>query len=342
MTTTPIDVYMLWSESFRRGWAPIERLSILAAELFEGRVVPLEIPKNKVSERFKTLLPAPISAKGRGALFLAKHPGEVLRLMGHETFRQALAFRILWIIDSFWTDWLPSHRVLSKFDLVGFTLGSDKSEYQERVGGRAVNLAWGSDVLGLGCVGGERDIDIMRVGRQPAEWREDKHTERVLAQAGISFQGRPQPGGDGQEAYEGLFKYYRRSKFIVAHSNLAARWHHTHPKKEYITGRWTDALAAGASVAGVAPMSDPAASAFCNTGLLKFSTTGLLDNIPIIADAVSRWSKDQADKNYRYALMHLDWRWRLNEIADYFNVRAPLLERDLIEIKRIASRNKAV
>ena len=41
-----------------------------------------------------------------------------------------------------------------------------------------------------------------------------------------------------------------QAKFTLSFSNLVSPDVQTHPKREYITGRWTDALSAGATVVG--------------------------------------------------------------------------------------------
>ena len=44
-----------------------------------------------------------------------------------------------------------------------------------------------------------------------------------------------------------------KTKFALAFSNRANPTMQTHPEREYITGRWTDSLASGSTVAGIPP-----------------------------------------------------------------------------------------
>ena len=49
-------------------------------------------------------------------------------------------------------------------------------------------------------------------------------------------------------------KILSKTKFALAFSNRVSPEGHTHPEWEYITGRWTDVLASGVSVAGIPPV----------------------------------------------------------------------------------------
>jgi hypothetical protein len=77
-------------------------------------------------------------------------------------------------------------------------------------------------------------------------------------------------------------EYYRRARFVVAFSNLAAPAKYTHPTKAYFTGRWTDALANGAVVAGIHPVEDAGVGDLLWDGaLLSFDRIDLAENIEV-------------------------------------------------------------
>ena len=53
------------------------------------------------------------------------------------------------------------------------------------------------------------------------------------------------------ESQDALLHSLARAKYTLAFSNLVDASDYTHRSRAYITGRWTDALAHGAIVAGV-------------------------------------------------------------------------------------------
>ncbi len=238
--------------------------------------------------------------------------------------------RAVWIIDSFWTEMCPPPRLLRHFDLVAYTQKGDAAFYEKQTRDRSVFLGWGSDVLRFGSDEGTRDVDVMRVGRQPEAWEDDEQTKRVCARQGLQFHGRPPYGTGPGNQYESLMSFYARSKYVVAHSNLAAPMTYTHPTKEYITGRWTDALASGATVAGVPPRSDMSLNELLWPGaLLEFDTVDLTQNIQDLKAATANWSAENARHNHLKALQNLDWRWRLKKLAERMEFCSPVLDDEI-------------
>jgi hypothetical protein len=120
-----------------------------------------------------------------------------------------------------------------------------------------------------------------------------------------------------------------RARFILAFSNAVDRQPYTHPTREYVTGRWMDALAAGAVVCGIPPECDVARQSFWPGALLRLGSTDRDAGLHAIRDAVQVWTPEIAVRNYHKALQHLDWRWRLRDLAPFFALDAPLLHREL-------------
>jgi hypothetical protein len=121
----------------------------------------------------------------------------------------------------------------------------------------------------------------------------------------------------------------------VSFSNLAAPAPYTHPSKAYFTGRWTDAIASGAVVAGIPPLEDAGVAGLLWEGaLLEFDRIDLEENLARLAEAVARWTPDVARRNRRNALARLDWRWGLKRLADRLEMRFPALESDLERLRR--------
>lgn len=237
----------------------------------------------------------------------------------------------LWIIDSFWTEHTQDNAEILKkyFDHIIYTQNFDDAFYQGLFGERALCLPWGSDALDLGSHSPERKYDILRIGRQPPEWDDDDRTRLLCEQRGLRFSGRPARHSFSEQAVGELMRdFYAASKFILAHSNVAAPAPYTHPTKAYITARWTDALACGAVIAGVPPEEDIGLLDWPEA-LLRFPEIGLESGLDILAEAVSRWTPEIARRNHLEALKNLDWRWRFKTLADHIGLAFPALDRDV-------------
>jgi hypothetical protein len=242
---------------------------------------------------------------------------------------------VLWIVDSFWTDTaLKWRRTIGKnFDFVVYMQSFDDEFYKGLFGERAIRLDWGADVLGLGTDHAERSIDLLRVGRQPASWDDDSETEQACDARHLRFSGRPAMTADADAMSSILAsQYYSKTKFLVAHSNLAEAAYYTHPTKAYITARWTDALACGAVVAGVPPESDLHLLDWPEA-LLRLPNLDRDQGLDLIAEAVRSWTPDIARRNHLGALRRLDWRWRFQTLARALDLTLPNVSSQIEDIQ---------
>lgn len=322
------------------GWAPIAHM----AELLTGYLgTSIELIPHSGARWFtmlRTRIRRPPPGAEGGAVYITSSPREILDCLAAPAFRKPQAFRCLWIIDSFWTEQLPPSRYLRDFDQIIYSQVFDRDFYEGLVGKRAYWLPWGTDAMRHGSGGAERPIDILRVGRQPAAWEDDEESMRRADARGIAFHGRPPGGPSIADLFKLMNDWYGRSKYVLAQTNQADPTTYTHPEKEYITARWTDALASGAGIAGIAPSSDldilnwPGA-------ILDFSDEDPTRNFDEIQAALEAWTPDQALRNHWMALQRLDWRWRFKTLAEILELSSPSLDRDLVtlqgEIERIGA-----
>jgi hypothetical protein len=126
-----------------------------------------------------------------------------------------------------------------------------------------------------------------------------------------------------------LMRRLSQAKFTLAFSNAVSPASYTHPTREYLTGRWTDSLASGAVVAGIAPKSEAAANLLWKGATLELRTTDRVPGIEQIKTAVRSWNPQVAQENYRRALERLDWRWRFQELAAALDVESEPLGAEL-------------
>jgi hypothetical protein len=315
------------------GWYPIVHMVELGAKLFGGEVRPLPSRGRDRLHRLKLVARRAPRGDDLISVFVLRGPGEARSLGRVPEFFSVPKRRILWIIESFRTDDIPHRRILDQFDAVVFTQEFETPVYEKIVGERALWLGFGTDALDLGCAGPARPVDVLRIGRQPPAWDDDERAAAACRTRGLTFAGRPPFIKSAQDQQRSLMQdYCGRAKFMVAHSNLAAPAPYTHPTKEYITARWTDALASGASIAGVPPRSE-LDLIDCPGGLLSFDRIDLEHNIEAIAAAAADWKPYQPLVNHLHALKTLDWRWRFARLADYLGLDPAPLRADLQRLK---------
>ncbi len=140
---------------------------------------------------------------------------------------------------------------------------------------------------------------------------------------------------------QGLMARYGQSKFTLSFTNRVSPADYTHPSREYLTARWTDALACGAVVAGIPPRSATTAKLLWPGALLDIGTTDFEQGLHLIAEAVSSWAPDMAAKNHQKALERLDWRWRFLELSDAFGVTPNLLKQETNRLETLLDRPPA-
>jgi hypothetical protein len=243
---------------------------------------------------------------------------------------------VAWVFDSFWTNWIPSWARASRlFDHVFVTEPEDLNTWRQTMRAPVDWLPWGSDVLNLGSSNPVRQFDLVRFGRQPKEWVDDSANERACQASGINFQGRPPSHSDATANERGLMEILSKTKFALAFSNRISPESHTHPEREYITGRWTDSLASGASVAGIPPRSESVQSLLWPEALLDLGTANQAEGLRVIASAVQEWTPERAQINYIRSLENLDWRWRLKKVAEALGAETPKLDAELARLQSV-------
>ena len=328
---TRIDTIVVESQPL--GWGPIAALAQLTADLFGGRYHGFTSGPEGLGNRIWGLRPR---RRGRNdAVLLAFLPTttEINALRHSPVFRAGYRRVAVWLIDSFWDDRPLRPAQFQGIDLIGIIRRDEMDHYRRHLGQRVMALNWGADVLGAGSDGADRPVDLLRVGRQPPAWSEDSASAAMARELGLTFAGRPEFVADPARNQRQILTAYRGTKYILAHSNLASDDEHTHKVKEYITGRWTDALACGATVAGQQPRDDDSYRRLLwPEAVLHFDRIDLRHNMEAMAEAVAAWTPRQARHNHLMALRNLDWRHSLKRISDAVSVRSPTLDADLARI----------
>jgi hypothetical protein len=264
-------------------------------------------------------------------LLVCKGPGDLLAVLNVENWRKRFRYLVAWIIDSFWLNHIPRLiRLRNPFDHIFVTTLEDVDRWKSISGGATTWLPWGTDALRLGQMRAHRDWDLTRVGRQPPEWEDDLCARLDAESLGIRYRGRP--GSSGLSSLQNqklMMNVYGDTKFILAFSNAVNCDPNNHPTREYLTGRWVDALGGGAVVAGVAPRSPSVDGLLWPGATLELGDVRRHEGLQVVASALRQWTPDMAATNYRMALSRLDWRWRFKALAEVCGIRSATLTLEL-------------
>ena len=305
---------ILYIRAGGNGWGPIDQLADLTARLLEGNLVTLQ-DHGEVSIARKLLGQLPRHRSGRRTLLvLASNPAHLAYAARLRHWLPGYRTTAAWVIDSFWSDRISRMaRDRGHFDHIFITDRELQDEWASTTGTQIHWAPWGTDTLAIDELPTERPVDLLRIGRQPAAWDDDRRTAEAAAAVGLTFEGRPAMDPDPAVNQQNVRSTLLRSKFVLAFSNLVSPADYTHPTRDYVTGRWTDALGAGAIVAGVAPRASDRTLGPGST--VEVDPTDLSHGIKQIREAVDRWSRLVPGQAHAHARATLDWRWRIHEIA---------------------------
>jgi hypothetical protein len=301
----------------------------LLAELLDAELLEVSVTRG-LARRRQLLAVTPAQRRRRGGcLVIAAEPRHLLLLLNRDYLLHGHDIVAGWVIDSFWTERIPRAFLRrGHFDRLFVTDQELVGIWQAETGVATSWLPWGSDVLRLGSGRAERPIDLQRLGRQPPGW-EDNATRTACERLGLRFAGRPPVRKEASDNQGVVMEALGNAKFALAFSNAVSGADYTHPTREYITARWTDSVASGATVAGVAPRVAAAKDLLPAGTTLELESTDLEAGLERIAEAVATWSPERAAANHRFALERLDWRWRFLELATALDVQSAHLDEEI-------------
>jgi hypothetical protein len=325
-----------------RGWSPIQHMILLAAELFDAQVLPVDDRQPSSLAKVLCFLRRRSSRRTtqEPCLVVCPGPADLAKILNIRDWRKRFGPLGAWIIDSFWTDHIPRMIPFANlFDLFLVTSLEDVDAWKRVTGVPTTWLPWGTDALRLGSGAPDRKWDITRVGRQPPEWEADQSASEAAALLGIKY--RPRPASNGLNTLQNqrlMMDVYADTKYVLAFSNAVNPEPYTHPTRQYLTGRWVDGLAGGAVIAGVPPKGESIHQLLWQGATLDFGTIRLDDGLRSLAAALPQWTPQLALKNYAMALRKLDWRWRFKVLADVFGLTPRLLENEIDLLQDCISR----
>jgi hypothetical protein len=317
-------------------WQSVTYMMRLAIELFDAESMIFG-PEDKPTLRNKLEAALWKRPGDETCLVICSSPADLGCLFLVPEWRTRFRRIVGWVIDSFWIDHIPrSLRYSGAFDHIFITTEEDLPAWKRLVKSPMSCLPLGSDVLRFGSGQVDRPVDLLRMGRQPDEWKSDEETGRDCREIGLEFQGGTPYIDDATEGQRVLMEVYGRSKLLLASSNMASATHYTHPTRDYLTTRWFDAVASGTSVVGITPKAKVVDQLFWPGALLELGTTNRAEGLKRIAELVKSWRPEQATENHRQALLRLDWRWRFAAIARELGESPEALDAEIRLLKQAA------
>jgi hypothetical protein len=322
-----------------RGWSPIQHMVALCSELMESSVLTIDETNASTIDKVLAVLWGR-SRRGNGrdsCLLICAGPADLGRILQIKGWRKRFRFVAVWIIDSFWLNHVPTViRLSHPFDHIFVTSGEDVDNWENITRASTSWLPWGTDALRLGRGVSSREWDITRVGRQPPEWDDDIAAAGAAEAMGIKYQGRPPGNGmNNLQNQKYMMGIYGNSKYLLAFSNSVNPELYTHPTRQYLTGRWVDALGGGSIVAGVAPQGPSIDALLWPGATLDLGGIRRNDGLEVLAAALRKWTPGMAAVNYAMALRNLDWRWRFKVLADTFGINPVRLADELKLLKQL-------
>lgn len=294
-----------------QGWDPLIRMARLAAEWFGGSIVELDSPyhygRRQVASRF---LPR---RRSRGhCLLIAPQPVHLNAVLDPAVRRMGYTSIVAWVIDSFWHDELPRVARSSVFDRIYVMDEDDKPAWSAQCAAVVDVLPWGSDTRVYRDV--PKDIDVQRIGRQPPSWNDDGVNADEFRRRGLVYAGRPERSPHDLGSLRAVDRALERAKVVLAFSNLVDGSTYTHTRREYVTARWTDSLAAGAVVAGIPPKTATARQLLWPGACVDLSSTDRREGAEQISRWLETWTAEVAESTRSRARETLDWRLRFDTI----------------------------
>ena len=326
---TESSLQVVYTDPGGQGYHCVLHMARLAADLLGGELVVVPPQHIKMIDKVGGIL-FPRKGSNTTCLLISPSPADLSSILLLHSWRKPFKRIVAWVFDSFWIQLIPPWaRNTRLFDHIFVTEQEDLADWRKLMHAPVDWLPWGSDVLNLGSSSHVRPFDLLRFGRQPEEWDDDLINQQSCEARGLDFHGRPKSWSDATDHERGLMQTLSGTKFSLAFTNRVSSGKNTHPRREYLTGRWTDSLASGASVAGIPPASETVQSLLWPEALVDIGSIHREQGLEVLTSMVHKWSPEQARINYLRSLEKLDWRSRFKTLSQALQVQSPRLDAEL-------------
>jgi hypothetical protein len=328
------------------GWAAIDELATLLARYLGAELLaPQRTPPNLVSRLLGRVGPSwePLHCSGGDLLIVVAHaPQDLSMIDAIANCRKKFARIVGWVTDSYFQAGFG--RVTAQYDALTVTAHEDLAGPRDRFGvdtrvvyQGADGLAWAPPLHAL------RSIDLIGFGRMPPSYHAQFANEFHRGHSPYLYLHSPLGNVTGPSVHleRGmLFKLLHRTRISLAF-HLFVEPQGQRPRSMMVTSRWLESLLSGCIVAGKRPVSRMADDMLSWQG----ATVELSDDPQQALEQLRGLLVDPAGLevqrrvNVRHMLQLHDWRHRIVELCEVFNLPAPaLLHEDLGRLREIADR----
>lgn len=317
------------------GWEPIRKMAQLLCSYLDSEPIYVDVHKS-LQKSAKIIGAFPRLKKGKKkVLVIAYDPGQLYAISQVGIFSRLYSEIYGWVIDSFWAERIPRIASTGIYNHIFVTDPGDIDEWQKAGVASVSALTWGADIWSN--IDQRLDIhktnDLLRVGRQPRDWEDDAATGDQAKELGLSFQGRPPFGNSPVESTQHLERALKDSKVVLAFTNKISPTRYTHPTKEYLTGRWIDALGWGCMVAGQIPQTKVSEKYLWPQATLEVPYDNMGEGLHKIAEKLKTIDNHYAQQQIINTLENFDWRFRFNDLLEKINRPSRMLSNDIERIK---------
>lgn len=317
---------VVYTDPGGRGWATVESMARLLARCLDADFVKLAT-RPRVDRARRALAPLTRRSSSGTCVVVAPQPAHLGSLVTAHAVVSGYERVVGWVVDSWLDDRIPRMaKHTAHYDHIFITDAELVDRWGDVTGAPTHWLPFGSDVLDQPALPPERPVDLLRVGRQPDEWADDAVTADDARRLGLAFSPGPPLLPDARANQASLMAAMRGAKATLSFTNLVSPAVYTHPTRDYVTGRWTDALASGATVAGVPPRCEAGKRLLWDSGLVLLPGTSRADGLERIVEFVGTWTPEHSAGVRRRALETLDWRVRFRELAATTGIRSSALD----------------
>ncbi|KRE97316.1 hypothetical protein ASG76_00880 [Nocardioides sp. Soil774] len=329
----PRPTRVIYTDPGGRGWATVALLADLLAQCLDAELVTTSTRPRR--DRVRRAAGQAPRRRGSGTcVVIAPQPAHLGSLLDATYLLRGYDRVVGWVIDSFLDDRIPRMaQGRGHYDQLFVTDVELVETWASRTGTATEWLPFGSNVLDQPPLPEDRSVDLLRVGRQPESWDDNDRTARAAAELGLTFSAGPPLETDARLNQAALTAAMRQAKLVLAFTNLVSPDVYTHPTRDYVTGRWTDALASGAAVAGVPPRCEAGRRMLWENGLVRLPSTDLDAGLEVVAAAAAAWRPEHAAAIQLQALQTLDWRLRFKVLTDSIELSAPRLDDELARLE---------
>lgn len=328
----PRRTRVIYTDPGGRGWATVALLAELLAECLDAELVSMST-RPRLDRVRRAAGEAPRRSGSGVCVVIAPQPAHLGSLISATYLMRGYDRVIGWVIDSFLDDRIPRMALgRGHFDQLFITDVELLESWSARTGTPTGWLPFGSNVLDQPSLPERRSVDLLRVGRQPGAWDDNDLTHRLAAELGLAFSAGPPLLRDPRQNQDALTAAMRDAKITLSFTNLVSPATYTHPTRDYVTGRWTDALASGAMIAGVPPQCEAGRRVLWDGALVRLPDTDLDAGLELIARTAEAWEPAQSETIRLRALQTLDWRLRFKTLADSADLSAPKLDDELARL----------